>query len=74
MIVVLCRLVYRKGADLLVDLLPRICARHPDIDFLVGGDGPKRIELEQMRERHRLTDRVKMLGAVPQADVRNVRS
>ena len=30
-IVVVSRLVYRKGADLLVDLIPLVCQRHPQV-------------------------------------------
>ena len=37
-----------------------------------GGDGPKRILLEEVREKHRLHDRVKMLGMLQHCDVRNV--
>ena len=38
-----------------------------------GGDGPKRILLEEVRERHSLEDRVTMLGMVPHSQVREVR-
>ncbi|EPS67605.1 hypothetical protein M569_07169, partial [Genlisea aurea] len=34
--------------------------------------GPKRVRLEEMRERHSLQDRVDMLGAVPHAEVQSV--
>ncbi|KAJ1816876.1 Phosphatidylinositol N-acetylglucosaminyltransferase GPI3 subunit [Coemansia sp. RSA 2598] len=71
-IVVLSRLVYRKGIDLLVAAVPRICAQYPRVRFLIGGDGPKRIDLEQMREQHLLQDRVELLGSVKAADVRRV--
>ncbi len=37
----------------------------------VGGDGPKRVELEQMRERYLLQDRVELCGAVRQGEVRD---
>lgn len=37
-----------------------------------GGDGPKLIELLQMREKHRLQDRIILLGPVKHTDVRNV--
>ena len=53
-IVIVSRLVYRKGADILAALLPIICARHPDVDFIIGGDGPKRLLLEEIREAHQL--------------------
>jgi phosphatidylinositol N-acetylglucosaminyltransferase subunit A len=71
-IVVLCRLVYRKGIDLLVQVIPVICARNPHVTFLIAGEGPKKVDLEQMRERHRLHHRVKMVGAVPADSVRSI--
>lgn len=42
------------------------------VRFIIGGDGPKRVRLEEMREKHSLQDRVEMLGAVPHAQVRSV--
>ena len=71
-IVVISRLFYNKGTDLLVAIIPRICALHPTVRFIVAGTGPKAIDLEQMRERHMLQDRVEMLGAVRHEDVRDV--
>ncbi|KAG2181139.1 hypothetical protein INT43_008721 [Umbelopsis isabellina] len=71
-VVVISRLVYRKGMDLLVAIIPRICAMHPKVKFIIGGDGPKRIDLEQMREKHLLHDRVELIGSVKHHDVRNV--
>uniref|UniRef100_A0A804UEB0 phosphatidylinositol N-acetylglucosaminyltransferase n=1 Tax=Zea mays TaxID=4577 RepID=A0A804UEB0_MAIZE len=66
------RLVYRKGADLLVEVIPEVCRLFPKVHFIVGGDGPKRVRLEEMREKFSLQDRVEMLGAVPHAQVRSV--
>lgn len=71
-IVVITRLVYRKGSDLFVDVIPEICKRHPDIKWIIGGDGPRRSQLEQMIERYSLMDRVKMLGALKHTEVRSV--
>ncbi len=71
-IVVISRLVYRKGVDLLVGIIPNICARHPNVDFIIGGDGSKKLILEEMVERERLQDRVEFLGSVPHYNVRNV--
>jgi phosphatidylinositol N-acetylglucosaminyltransferase subunit A len=71
-IVVMSRLVYRKGIDLLVSLIPRVCQMHSSVEFLIGGDGPKRIDLEQMREKHQLHDRVEFLGHLRHSEVRSV--
>ncbi|KAG4959937.1 hypothetical protein JHK87_036570 [Glycine soja] len=70
-VVVISRLVYRKGADLLVEVIPEVCRLHPNVRFIIGGDGPKRVRLEEMREKHSLFDRVELLGAVPHAQVRS---
>nr|XP_042908977.1 phosphatidylinositol N-acetylglucosaminyltransferase subunit A-like [Parasteatoda tepidariorum] len=70
-IVVISRLVYRKGIDLLAEVIPQICSRYPDVDFIAGGDGPKRV-LEEVRERCQLQERVTLLGAVKQTQVRDV--
>ncbi|TFY64312.1 hypothetical protein EVG20_g5987 [Dentipellis fragilis] len=71
-IVVVSRLAYRKGIDLLVATAPRICAAFPNVQFVVGGDGPKLIDLLQMREKHFLQDRIEVLGPIRHRDVRNV--
>lgn len=100
-IVCIQRLVYRKGIDLLIAALPKVCALHPDVRFLigkdghkpvqsraplcvfmkltdscvpVGGDGPKIVELDQMRDKYQtlLRDRVELLGGVKHEDVRGV--
>jgi phosphatidylinositol glycan class A protein len=37
-----------------------------------GGDGPKRIIIEEVREQYQLQDRVQMLGTVDHSHVRDV--
>lgn len=71
-IVVVSRLVYRKGMDLLAGIIPEICTKHPDVQFIIGGDGPKRILLEEIRENYQLQDRVTFLGALEHNKVRDV--
>uniref|UniRef100_A0A669DQC6 Phosphatidylinositol N-acetylglucosaminyltransferase subunit A n=1 Tax=Oreochromis niloticus TaxID=8128 RepID=A0A669DQC6_ORENI len=71
-IVVISRLVYRKGIDLLGGIIPELCLKHPYLHFLIGGEGPKRIVLEEVREKYQLHDRVRLLGALEHKDVRGV--
>ncbi|OMJ16491.1 Phosphatidylinositol N-acetylglucosaminyltransferase gpi3 subunit [Smittium culicis] len=71
-IVVLSRLVYRKGMDLLTVAIPRICQMHKNVRFIIGGEGPKRVDLEQMREKFTLQDRVILIGEVLASEVRNI--
>ncbi len=37
-----------------------------------GGEGPKRVLLEEVREKYNLHDRVQLLGALEHSQVRNV--
>ncbi|XP_053312926.1 phosphatidylinositol N-acetylglucosaminyltransferase subunit A [Spea bombifrons] len=71
-IVVVSRLVYRKGIDLLGGIIPEMCQKYPELHFLIGGEGPKRIILEEVRERYQLHDRIQLLGALEHQDVQNV--
>ena len=67
-IVVISRLFYNKGTDLLIAALPRILASHRNVRFIIAGTGPKAIDLEQMIERNVLQDRVLMLGPIRHED------
>jgi phosphatidylinositol glycan class A protein len=71
-VVVVSRLVYRKGIDLLVGIIPIICQHCEQVDFIIGGDGAKLLALQEMVERERLQERVEFLGSVPHSQVRNV--
>lgn len=71
-IIVNSRLVYRKGVDLLAEVLPKICQLNPRIQFIIAGDGAKRILLEQSVEKFDLHDRVTFLGSIAHSRVRDI--
>ena len=71
-IVVISRLFYNKGTDLLIAAIPRILASDAHVRFIIAGSGPKAIDLEQMLERHVLQDRVELLGPVRHEEVRDI--
>ncbi|KAF6829916.1 phosphatidylinositol n-acetylglucosaminyltransferase gpi3 subunit [Colletotrichum plurivorum] len=71
-IVVISRLFYNKGTDLLTAAIPRILENHPNTRFVIAGSGPKAIDLEQMIEQNVLQDRVEMLGPIRHEEVRDV--
>lgn len=71
-IVVISRLFPNKGADLLTAIIPRICAERSNVEFLIAGDGPKFLDIEQMREKYFLQERVTLIGAVKHEEVRDV--
>ncbi|CDO93155.1 unnamed protein product [Kluyveromyces dobzhanskii CBS 2104] len=71
-VVVICRLFTNKGAELLTNLIPKICTNYDNVDFIVAGDGPKFVAFQQMIENNRLQDRVELLGPVRHENVRDV--
>lgn len=71
-VIVIQRLYYNKGTDLLVASIPHILAAHPNVRFIIAGKGPKAIDLEQMIERNVLQDKVLMIGPVRHEEVRDV--
>ena len=74
-VVIGSRLVYRKGIDLVAEILPRLCSKRfkggITVDFVIGGDGPKRIVIEEMIEKYSLQSRVQMLGELVHSDMRD---
>lgn len=71
-VVVMGRMVYRKGVDLLAAVLPELCRRHAGLRVLIGGDGPKRPLLEAVVAAEGLGERVRFVGAVPHDRVRDL--
>lgn len=73
-IVVISRLVYRKGIDLLAQIILNLCKspNHANVRFLIGGDGPKRFLLEDIIEKHDLADRIQLLGRLAHTQVPEV--
>ncbi|CAK9299269.1 unnamed protein product [Gordionus sp. m RMFG-2023] len=68
-IIVMSRLVYRKGISMLVDIIPEICSLFPNVNFIIGGDGPKRLDLEEMKEKNQLDRQVSLLGKIEHDNV-----
>lgn len=65
---IVSRLVYRKGVDLMAGVISRL-ANRKDVNFIIAGDGPKRTSLEEVREQHNIQDRVTLLGAMEHSKV-----
>jgi len=61
------RLVYGKGADVLLEAMPCIVARHPDATLTLVGDGPEKVSLADTAHRLGLDGRVCFVGAKPHA-------
>ncbi|XP_061706474.1 phosphatidylinositol N-acetylglucosaminyltransferase subunit A [Cydia pomonella] len=71
-IVIVSRMVYRKGVDLMAAVIAEMCPRYPKLRFIIGGDGPKMWLLQEVRERKGFQDCVTLLGSLKHSQVRNV--
>jgi glycosyltransferase involved in cell wall biosynthesis len=61
------RLVEKKGLNILIDAMPRILARFPDVQLTVAGSGPLEANLRKQCRSLGLTDQVAFLGSQPQS-------
>ncbi|GFE53451.1 phosphatidylinositol N-acetylglucosaminyltransferase gpi3 subunit isoform X1 [Babesia ovis] len=71
-IVVVSRLTERKGAHLLNDVIPIVCKRHENVEFIIGGDGPLYSTIMERIDKLYLHNRVTLLGTVPNHKVNDV--
>ena len=79
-IIVISRLFYNKGTDLLISALPLLLRQHDNLRFIIAGSGPKAIDLEQTLDSlpQQLVytssgqSRVVLLGSIRHEEVRNV--
>ncbi len=56
------RLHRQKGIDLLLDAMPRLLEKHPDLVLLVAGDGPEAPALARQARANGLGESVRFLG------------
>lgn len=79
-IIVISRLFYNKGTDLLISALPLLLRRHENLRFIIAGSGPKAIDLEQTLDSlpQQLVytpsgqSRVVLLGSIRHEEVRDI--
>lgn len=67
-VVIVSRLVYRKGVDLMAGVIAKL-VNMKNVHFIIGGDGPKRSLLEEIREKKNLQNRVTLLGPLEHSKV-----
>lgn len=58
------RVVARKGFDTVLTAMPQILIDHPDVHYLIVGEGPYRADLEALVERYQLSEHVTFAGRV----------
>jgi phosphatidylinositol alpha-1,6-mannosyltransferase len=63
------RLVPIKGHDVVIQALPGLLERFPDLTYLIAGDGPQRERLERQARQLAVHDHVVFAGQVPQEEI-----
>jgi phosphatidylinositol alpha-1,6-mannosyltransferase len=63
------RLVPIKGHAAVIQALPNLLKRFPDLTYLIVGDGPHREHLERLAHDLTVRDHVVFAGAVPQDEI-----
>lgn len=58
------RLVHRKGQDRLLEALPEIISKHPDVVLVFVGIGPRKEKLDQLIKKFDLHEYVRFVGRV----------
>jgi L-malate glycosyltransferase len=61
-IVTVANLRQEKAHDVLLHAAQLVLRRYPDAEFLLAGDGPRRLELESLAHRLEIASRVRFLG------------
>ena len=56
------RLVANKGPETLIRAAPRVLAHHPQAQFLLAGDGPLKVRLQELAHQLGVGDAVHFLG------------
>jgi glycosyltransferase involved in cell wall biosynthesis len=60
---------WHQGVDLAINALVLLRDKVPNLKFLIIGDGPERENLKVLVKRHKLEDRITMVGLVPMEEV-----
>src|SRR2546425_3276466 len=68
-LVTVARLEKHKGIDTVLEALPTIAERAPDVRYAVAGGGPERESLEKLAQKLGVADRVRFLGQVSERDL-----
>lgn len=71
-IVTVCRLVHRKGIDVVINAVSKIKKTMPDIKYIIMGDGPEKSALAELVNELGLQNNVEFLGKVTREKMREV--
>jgi colanic acid/amylovoran biosynthesis glycosyltransferase len=65
----ICRLVEKKGVRYAVQAVAKVIRRYPNLEYKIAGDGPLKIQLENLIKELNIQDNVKILGWKNQEEI-----
>jgi len=68
-LVTVARIEDYKGFDTVIQALPAILERTPDVGYIIAGHGPDRPRLEKLAHKVGVAERVRFVGSVPDRDL-----
>jgi phosphatidylinositol alpha-1,6-mannosyltransferase len=68
-LVTVARIEDYKGFDTVIQALPAILERAPNVGYIIAGHGPDRPRLEKLAHKLGVADRVRFVGAIPDRDL-----
>lgn len=71
-IVSVCRLIKRKGLDVLIRALPQVLEKIENAILVIIGDGPERKFLEKLADETGVSGNVRFLGKISRDDIRMI--
>lgn len=65
------RLAAEKNFTTLIEAMPPIMEKHPDVRLAIVGEGPDKSALQKLAKKLNVADRVEFVGRVPYAEIPN---
>ncbi len=65
----ICRLVEKKGVRYAIRAVAKILGRYPNLEYKIAGDGPLKVQLEDLIKELNIQDNVKILGWKNQEEI-----
>ncbi|HHT9113085.1 MAG: glycosyltransferase [Planctomycetes bacterium] len=65
----ICRLVEKKGVRYAIRAVAKVLGRYPYLEYKIAGDGPLKIQLEDLIKELNIQDNVKILGWKNQEEI-----
>ena len=63
------RIVLKKGFDFLIQALPSVLQRVPNVSLIIGGDGTDLARLKTLAKEHGVSDNIRFPGAISRTNV-----